>query len=324
MIECFCRSGLLPAILGLSQDGTRAACSYIFEDRGGEMFKKIGLGLLALLILAIAAGIIYYLVLTAPVEVSNQVPVAPTLAVARTVPSLPTVTPQNTPITGATTNSTTLPTPPPTNPASPSPTAPIQPTSQPTQASAPTLGLGTAQVYRIDATQSKAYYEIDEVFLDENNRLFTAVGTTTAIAGDVLLDKANPNASKVGEIVIDISQMQSDNSRRDNAIRRQWLESARYPLVTFKNSSVEGLPASFSEGVEFSFRIKGDMTIRTVTKPVTWEVKAKLEGNVLRGLATMKLKLSDFQIPNPSLVTIRVSDNLTLKLDFVAKAVIAN
>jgi polyisoprenoid-binding protein YceI len=276
------------------------------------MLKKIAIVVAGLLIVAVIAAVVYYLMLTAPVEVSNQVPVAPTLSAGQTAPApllpTPTVNPTASPtsVPRVVNNTTTVAIATPTRQASPTATV-----------SANTAG----QVYRLDATQSKAYYEISEVFLNENNRLFTAVGTTNAIAGDVLLDRASPNASKVGEIVIDISQLRSDDSRRDNAIRRQWLESARYPLVTFKNTKLEGLPPSFSEGVEFSFKITGDMTIRKVTKPITWEVTAKLEGNTLRGLASVKLKLTDFEIPNPSLATLTVDNNFTLKLDFVAKAV---
>ena len=86
-------------------------------------------------------------------------------------------------------------------------------------------------IYRIDPAQSEARYTVDETFFDARG-LVTVVGTTNGVAGDISIDRANPAASRVGEIVVDISQLRTDERSRDNAIRREWLQSARFPLAT--------------------------------------------------------------------------------------------
>ncbi|HEX9990174.1 MAG TPA: YceI family protein [Chloroflexia bacterium] len=209
-------------------------------------------------------------------------------------------------------------------------TAPVKVSNTPPVAAtlvvSQTVGVGAtttavaARVYRIDPSRSWAAYRVDETFFDVRG-LVTVTGTTSAVAGEILLDPQNPSASRVGEIVVDISQLRTDEPSRDNAIRRGWLESARYPLATFNNATMSGLPAKWTEGEPFAFEMAGDMTVREATRPVTWEVKATVEGDEVRGRATTQLKMSDFGVEPPSLMDLKVEDDIALTLEFVAVAV---
>lgn len=288
------------------------------------MIKKVALGIGALVLVGLIAGAIYYFNLTAPVEVSNATPVAPTLSV-NTVPATTAATQATTSAATTAAAQTTASTAPTTTTAATA-TTPATTTAATTAAQSAatpaTAQTSSAQVYRIDAAQSQASYEVREVFINENNRLFTAVGKTSAVAGDILFDRTNPSASRIGEIVVDISQLRSDDTRRDNAIRRQWLESARYPKATFKNATISGLPATINSNEDFSFKITGDMTVRTATRSVTWEAKARLEGNTLKIEATTNLKMSEFGVQPPDIAGfIKSEDNLVLKLSLVAPSV---
>ena len=87
--------------------------------------------------------------------------------------------------------------------------------------------------------QSEARYEVGETFF-QGNRFVMAIGRTKGIAGDVLVDFANPANSQIGTIVIDVSQLTSDENRRDNYIRNNGLESSKYPQATFVPTKIEG------------------------------------------------------------------------------------
>lgn len=271
--------------------------------------KKVLLGIAAVLAVLAAVALVYLLQLTAPVVVSNTPPVAATLAV-------PT---RNTDASASTTSS---------------PVASVQ-ADEADEATPTTLAARAAQtpagpaetppspatrVYRIDPDQSKATYRVGETFFDQRGFVI-AVGTTNAVAGDILVDPANLPASQVGEIVVDISQLRTDEPMRDNAIRRKWLESATYPLARFNNARITGSPATATEGQPFKFQITGDMTVRQATRPVTWDAEATLNGDSLQGKATTKLKMSEFGIDPPSLLDLKVEDDVELTLDFVANAV---
>ncbi|HEX8230063.1 MAG TPA: YceI family protein [Chloroflexia bacterium] len=252
--------------------------------------------------ISLVAGIalVYLLRLTAPVEVSNTPPIAATLVV-----------PTRTAVTGESERA-------PTRNAAPAATTPTGTTEQ-AVATIPDPA-PAARVYRIDPDVSQASYRVGETFFDQRGFVI-AVGTTNAVAGDILVDPANLPASQLGEIVVDISQLRTDEPMRDNAIRRQWLQSATYPLARFNNAQISGIPATATEGQPFKFQISGDMTVREVTKPVTWEAETTLDGDTLRGIATTRLKMSEFGIEPPRLMSLEVEDDVELTLEFVANAV---
>lgn len=268
--------------------------------------RKVLLGIAAVLAVLAAVALVYLLQLTAPVVVSNTPPVAATLAVpTRNAEAVAGTT--SSPVASVRADEAT-------------PTTLAARTAQTPAGPAETPPSPATRVYRIDPGQSQATYRVGETFFDQRGFVI-AVGTTNAVAGDILVDPANLPASQVGEIVVDISQLRTDEPMRDNAIRRKWLESATYPLARFNNARITGSPATATEGQPFKFQITGDMTVRLVTKPVTWDAEATLNGDNLQGKATTKLKMSDFGVDPPSLLDLKVEDDVELTLDFVANAV---
>ena len=126
----------------------------------------------------------------------------------------------------------------------------------------------------------------------------------------------------MGEIVVDISQLTSDESARDNAIRRNWLESRKYPLARFKPTELRNLPAQVVEGRPFTFQMVGDLTVHETTKQVVWDVTATLRGDELEVMATTGFKMSQFNVKPPNIAGfVRAEDDLELTLDLTASAV---
>ena len=199
------------------------------------------------------------------------------------------------------------------------PTEPLQviPTEPPAASEAPASGPTT---YKIVPGESTVTYEVGETFFNQNNRFNLAMGVTSQVAGEVQLDAANPQGAQVSPITIDISQFQSDSNRRDERIRQQWLESARYPTATFTPTSIDGLPATYTEGQPLTFTMTGDLTVKETTKPVTFDVTATLQGDVLAGTATTNILLSDFGVgPIEIAGMLGTEDGAKLTLAFVAR-----
>lgn len=166
--------------------------------------------------------------------------------------------------------------------------------------------------------ETTAGYSIEEIFINDNNTLNTAIGTTSVVTGEFTLNYAEPTASSFGQFVVDISTLRSDQTRRDRAIRTRWLESASYPLATFDVTEVRNFPAEPAEGVPIEFQLVGDMTVKETTREVVWDVIAMLQGDRLTGTATLATMLENFNIPIPSILgVLRVTDGITLTLEFV-------
>jgi polyisoprenoid-binding protein YceI len=200
-----------------------------------------------------------------------------------------------------------------TNPVSnPSPQVPIT-------GATPTTSANTVD-FKLVPGESQVSYTVQETLFNQNNRLNTAIGVTKQVTGDIYGNKTDPSQSKIGPITIDISQFTSDSSMRDNFIRRNFLQSTKYPLATFTPTSITGAPASYRDGQAYSFKVSGDLTVHNVTKPVTFDVTASLNGTTLSGTASAAVKMSDFGVGPITLAgMLQTQDDVKLNMQFVAR-----
>jgi polyisoprenoid-binding protein YceI len=190
-----------------------------------------------------------------------------------------------------------------------------QPTGAPTEAPAEG-GLSGVRTYGFDSAASTASYTVDETFLSDNT-LATAIGRTSTISGQLEINFDDPAASDLGTIEVDISLLESDSPRRDNAIRGQWLESTRFPLATFTATAIDGLTATPAEGEQVAFTLTGDMTVREATRPITWDVVAAVSGEAITGTATTTILMADFGVEPPNIAGIvSVKDGVLLTVEF--------
>ncbi|MDR5709264.1 MAG: YceI family protein [Armatimonadota bacterium] len=173
--------------------------------------------------------------------------------------------------------------------------------------------------YVVVSSESEARYRVGETFLGEN-RFNEAVGRTREIRGEIWVNRQNPSASRVGPIEVNLSTLQSDSPRRDNAIRQRWLESARYPKARFVSTEIRGAPSSYREGQWVSLRVVGNLTLREETRPVTWEARVRLLGQELRAEATTTIRMTDFGFDPPAIFGfVRAENEVKLELDLVAR-----
>lgn len=178
------------------------------------------------------------------------------------------------------------------------------------------------QRFLIVPGESQVIYRVGETLISEGNRFNVAVGITRGVQGEVIVDRTNPAASRVGTISVDISQFQSDSGRRDNAIRGRWLESSRYPIAEFVPTRIDGLPAQYAEGREVTLRITGNLKVRTEVRLTTFDATVRLTGNELRGTASAKILMTDFGFEPPSILGIlRAQNEVEIEFRFVARPV---
>ncbi len=198
-------------------------------------------------------------------------------------------------------------------------TMPPEPTvSTEAESSAPEGGM---ILYQIVPAESQVSYEVGETFLSQNNRFAVAIGVTPQVSGEIQLDPAHPQTAVIGEIQVDLSQFKSDSGRRDGAIRDRFLQSSTYPIAVFKPTQIEGLPETYVEGQEITFKVTGDLTVKQTTQPVTFDVTAKIEAGVLSGNATTTILMSQFNVGPISIAgMLNTEDEVKLAFNFVAQA----
>lgn len=197
--------------------------------------------------------------------------------------------------------------------------------ADPSQADEPAQPVSD-QTYRgefvldIVSDETEARYIVEEEFFGRG--FATAIGITSAIEGELHLVIDPAPAVSDGEFRVDLRTLTSDESRRDNAIRGRWLESNQFPFAVFTPTAVEDFPADFgfNEAEEVRFKLVGDMTIRDVTQPVTFDVVAVGNGDTLQGLATTQFLMTDFGFEPPSIINVLVAENeVKVELEFTLR-----
>ena len=146
-----------------------------------------------------------------------------------------------------------------------------------------------------------------------------AIGTTSAVSGTLVLTAngaVNPAQSK---ITVDLRTLKSDQDQRDGFVRGDRLLNVdKFPTVEFLPKRVVGLPWPLpsGRGAQAGFQLVGDMTVRGVTREVTWNTVATFTDTVA-GLATTQFRFDTFGLPKPQLARLlSVADEISLELEF--------
>lgn len=175
-----------------------------------------------------------------------------------------------------------------------------------------------SQRWVFDPADTEVVYEVNETFLSQMVRA-TAVGVTKAVEGEVEMDLSDWTTLKVSPVRVDISQFTSDQPRRDERIRREWLESERYPIAVFVPTAFEGLPQQYTDGDEIAITVHGELTVREVTRSVTWEGVLRLSDGMMHGNLQTDVLMTDFGFDPPSILgVLRAENEVHLTFNFTA------
>jgi polyisoprenoid-binding protein YceI len=146
-----------------------------------------------------------------------------------------------------------------------------------------------------------------------------AVGTTTALSGQLALDPNGALVDEASKITVDLRELQTDSSRRDGFIKQSTLQTGRYPLAEFVPTGADGLPNPLPAFGEYTFALTGLLTVHGVQKEVTWQVTAARQEDRLTGNATTAFAFADFGMSPPNVpVVLSVVDEIRLEIDLVA------
>jgi len=174
---------------------------------------------------------------------------------------------------------------------------------------APEIGIST---WNIDPTHSSAQFKVKHMMISN------VKGEFTAVTGSLKHDSEDPTNSYV-EASIDAGTINTRDTQRDAHLKSSdFFHVEEHPALTFKSTRI-------SKTAEGGLAVTGDLTIRGVTRPVTFEVEGPTApakdpwGNTRVGLsANTRINRKDFGLTwNAALETggILVGDEVTITLD---------
>lgn len=183
------------------------------------------------------------------------------------------------------------------------------------------------RLFTIVPEESSASYVVQEEFLagalsklgiDAGNVEVT--GTTSDVSGQLQLALGSENPLGDNRFSVNLSSFSTDQNRRDDWIREEGPQFGSAPPAQFVATSIDNAPSDYTEGEEVSFTLNGDLTIKEVTNPVSFDVTATLSGDTITGTASTQSKLTDWNIEPPNFAnTLTVADELEIRLNFTAK-----
>lgn len=171
-------------------------------------------------------------------------------------------------------------------------------------------------LYRI-ATGTLATFEIQETLRGDPKLV---VGTTTEVAGDIGITNDHV---KLGEIKLDARTLMTDNEKRTGALNRLILKTTEpgneyitvLPLATDFAGEIE-------LGKPITFKSITNLTISGVTREVPFDVMMTVTAERVTGVASAKIKRSDFNIVIPNLAFIaNVDDEFPIRVEVIAERV---
>jgi polyisoprenoid-binding protein YceI len=142
--------------------------------------------------------------------------------------------------------------------------------------------------WQIDPAHSAAHFSVRHLMIS-NVR-----GEFTKLTGSAQINPADLAKSTV-EVTIEAGSLNTREAQRDEHLRSpDFFDVANYPTLTFRSKRVE------PQGAE-AFKLTGDLTIRGVTKQVTFDVDGPTPsvkdpwGNTRAGVtASAKINRKDF------------------------------
>lgn len=177
-----------------------------------------------------------------------------------------------------------------------------------------------------------------------------AVGFTDAVQGSLVIRPDGSIDAANSRLVVDLRNLQTDQARRDNYVRRNVLQTDDFPEAVFVPRRAVGLawplpipqprpapgasgaapapapqgrpaspPAAGSRpGSPVGFQLVGEMTIHGVTKEMTWDVVASVSvDGGLHGKAMTSFPFAMFDMTVPRVATVlSVEDDIRLEIDF--------
>ena len=188
------------------------------------------------------------------------------------------------------------PTPAPTTAApAPTPTPPPAPTATEPVASAPEYdedrAIGEVDgVTFVVAEGSEVTFTVEE----QLTRLplpIEAVMRTEELSGEFRVDGSPVT------ITVDLHSLQSDQNRRDQYVRGRMFPD--HPTATFTVDGDRAFPDGFTDGDEVMTQVEGTVNIRGMEFPLTFDITARDDGDVVRLLGETTFTWADLGMDEP-------------------------
>ena len=153
--------------------------------------------------------------------------------------------------------------------------------------------------------------------------LETMTGKSSKVTGSVTVDPADITKTK-GSFEVPVVSLRTDNDLRDEHLQGDgWLDAKKNPKIHFEITEVilgKKDSRELKQNKATKVQVRGKFTAHGVTKPVTANGTVKWSDDSLRIQAKFIATLEDHHISVPSIVRLKVANEIAVSVDLRAVA----
>jgi polyisoprenoid-binding protein YceI len=181
----------------------------------------------------------------------------------------------------------------------------------------PAISRADATTYRVRADGKSSATFVSDAPLE------TMVGKTSKVAGTVTVDPADITKAK-GSFKAPVVSLRTDNDLRDEHLQGDgWLDAKKNPNIHFEITGVilgKKASASLKKNKDTKVRVQGKFTAHGVTKPLIANGTVKWSDNSLHIKADFTVTLEDHMISVPTIVRLKVANQIAVSVELHAIA----
>jgi len=143
-------------------------------------------------------------------------------------------------------------------------------------------------------------------------------GATQQVAGIVSFDPENLSRKAEVSFQVQSATLDTGNKTRDKKMRESHLETARFPSIAFRSSRLEAIAPTLRGGETQEIKVTGTLSLHGVDKTIEFPVRAVRRGSELQVTGQTTLRMSDYAIPLPGFLFLKVKDEVKVMFEVVA------
>src|SRR5574341_882980 len=171
-----------------------------------------------------------------------------------------------------------------------------------------------------DPGRPRIVYRVEEghgqVRFDAKAFMHDFIGKTSKVTGTIRLADPDRLTEVEACVRVDAASLDTGNGTRDDIMRKDHLETTTFPTVDFLLRSLEGTKAQ-SSGWELV--AKGSLSLHGVTREILLPIRARQEGDSVRLIGDIPLKMTDYRIRIPKFLFFTVEDRIVVSFDVTAR-----
>jgi polyisoprenoid-binding protein YceI len=149
-------------------------------------------------------------------------------------------------------------------------------------------------------------------------------GKTNRLEGRIEVDPARLGDSASVHLEVDLASLDTGIAKRNQHMREDHLETAKYPKAVFSGVAVHAPGAVLEPGKPMPLDVEGTFTLHGVSRRIRLTVQTtylpREKGDQIAFEATFPVGLSDYQISRPQFLFMKLADTQEVQVKGVAVA----